>query len=214
MSVRQVILVLTLALSAVASAGAQTTQPYIVSELGGSFGDGGSVPAVGLGFGFLTPRNLGLEIEVSYLPDLDFGDPGLPRIAIFPPITMHASGRIVGLHTHVVGVLPGGGTKLRAFVIGGGGITDVRQRIRIESPVFFTPTFPGTVPPDFPFPFGARVFESSRSETSLVLSAGAGFEYGVTQHLGVGMAVRYQRLFSDPVGLDMARAAARVTWRF
>ena len=193
---------------------AQTSQPYILGEVGGSFGDGGTAPAVALGLGYLTPRNIGFEFEVSYVPELDFGDPGIPRIAIFPPIEIEASGRIVGLQTNIIGILPGGDSKLRAFVVAGGGIADVEQRIRIRGPIF-TPVFPGV--PGLPeVPVVSRVFDRDEtvSETSLILSAGAGFEYGLTDHLGLGMSVRYQRLFSDPSPLDIARVAVRTTWKF
>ena len=196
-----------------APAVAQDAHPYLLGEVGGSFGDGGSAPAVVLGFGYLTPRNVGFEIEVSYVPDLDFGDPGFPRIAIFPPISIDATGRLVGLQTHVIGVLPGSGTKLRAFVLGGGGIMDVEYRLRIDSPIF-TPIGPFTPPVEFPPVFTSRVTETTQSDTGLVLGAGAGFEYALTRQFGVGMAVRYQRVFSDPRDLDLARATARVTWRF
>ena len=211
MHARECILAGLLLLSAVPAI-AQTAQPYLLSEGGGSFGDGGSAPAAVVGFGYLTPRNVGFEIEVSYVPELDFGDPGFPRIAIFPPVNVSSSGRIVSLQTHVVGILPGGGTKIRAFVVGGGGIADVQQRIRVEFPRL-GPILPGI--PGFPFDVGfPRVTEQTQSETSLVLSAGAGFEYRVTDHFGLGMAVRYQRVFSDPRDLDVARVGLRATWRF
>lgn len=205
------LVVLGLSLVVAVPAAAQTAQPYILGEVGGSFGDGGSAPAVGLGFGYLAPRNVGFEMEVSYVPDLDFGDPGIPRIAIFPPVNVFSTGRIVSLQTHVVGILPGGGTKLRAYFTGGSGIADVRQRIRVEFPTL-GPIVPGI--PEFPFEFGARVAENTQSETGLVLGAGAGFEYGVTEHLGLGLSVRYQRVFSDPSNLDLARVGLRATWRF
>lgn len=207
------VLVSALLLAAAAPAAAQTAQPYLIGEGGGSFGDGGSAPAVAVGFGYLTPRNVGFEIEVSYVPELDFGDPGLPRIAIFPPITITATGRIIGLQTNVIGILPSGGTKLRAFVLAGGGVADVEQRIQIQTPIF-TPVFPGSVLPDFPVLIDVAAREQRQSDTNLVLSAGAGFEYGLTDHLGLGMSVRYQRVFANPRALDLARAAVRATWRF
>lgn len=214
MFLRRVLVFFVLALVVTGPASAQNPQPYIVAEGGGSFGDGGAAPAVALGFGYLTPRNIGFEIEVSYVPDLDFGDPGLPRIAIFPPLTITSTGRIVGLQTNVIGMLPGGGTKLRAFVLAGGGVADVQQRIRVESPLLI-PGIPGfPVSPEFPFGFDFRVTERRYSDTSLVLGAGAGFEYALTRRLGLGTSIRFQHVFSDPEGLNLARASVRATWRF
>ena len=202
---------------------AQDAQPYIVGEAGGSFGDGSAAPALAIGFGYRTAHNFGFEIEASVVPDLNFGDPGIPRIAIYPPVTIESTGRIVALQTHVVGVLPNGGSKLRAFLLAGGGIADVERRIRIEVPPF-TPVFPGIperpdlppgfVIPDLPGIFGGFQSDRRASETSLVLSGGAGFEYALTPHFGLGMSVRYQHVFSDPEALDIARLGARVTWTF
>lgn len=195
-----------------AGARAQSLQPYIVGEGGGWFGDGGSTGAVAAGFGVLTPQNFGFEIELSYLPGLDFGDPGDPRIAIFPPIGLEVTGRVVALQTHVVGVLPGGGNRLRAVVLAGGGIADVERRIRI-SRGFVPPIFtPGLL--DVPVLLPPSDFEARQSETALVLSAGTGLEYRVTSKVGLGVSLRYQRVFSDPTDIDGARVAARVTWRF
>jgi opacity protein-like surface antigen len=210
---RLILVALVLSSSLARSVAAQDAEPYVLGDVGGSFGDGGSAPAVALGFGYLTPHRVGFEIEVSYVPDLDFGDPGFPRIAIFPPITIQSTGRLVGLQTHVVGVLPGSGTKLRAFVLGGGGIADVEQRIRFESPLAL-PDLGLVFGRQDPSVFGPRTSNLTQSETSLLLSAGAGVEYALTQHFGLGMSVRYQHVFSDPRELDLARAGARVIWRF
>jgi opacity protein-like surface antigen len=202
----------TLALSVSATVvHAQSLQPYIVGEGGGWFGDGGATGAVAVGFGMLTPRNIGFEIEVSYVPGLDFDD-DVAVIAIFPPISIDTSGRIIGLQTHVIGMLPGSGTKLRAFVLAGGGVADLERRVSISrGDVLFSPT--GLTPPPYPIPFEFDT-EAEDSDAVLVLSAGAGFEYSVTRNLALGTSVRYQRLFSEPERLDGARVAARATWRF
>ena len=214
------ILVSVLLLAATSPARAQDAQVYILGEAAGSFGDGGAAPAAAVGVGYLTPRRIGFEIELSYVADLDFGDPGYPRIAIYPPISIEASGRMVGLQTNVIAVLPGGGTRLRAFVLGGGGVADLQHRIRVQAPALFRsvavfPVCPGVPPlPDFAALSTALDAEYTRSETALVLSAGAGFEYAVTRRLGAGLSVRYLHLFSDPGALDLARVGARLTWRF
>ena len=226
MPLSRLTVLLVLLLAVAAPARAQNAQAYIFGEFGGSFGDGSMAPAIATGFGYLTPRNFGFEIEVSFVPEMDFGDPGLPRIAIYPPITFESTGRLISLETHVIGVLPNGGSKLRAFVLAGGGIADLRLTNRIHIPPFGLPTFPDLPPfPDVPpFPgFDPRSFpelflgfdqEITSSETSMVLSAGAGFDYAVTRHLGVGMSVRYQHLFNDPMSLDTARVGARASWKF
>lgn len=207
-------LVLALVLGA-SSAAAQPPQAYVFTELGGSFGDGGTQGAVGAGFGYLTSRRVGLELDVSYVPSLDFDDVVVPAIVIFPPINVTASGRIIGLTTHVVGVLPGSGPRLRACVLAGGGIADVERRVRISYEPFVFPDFGAELEAlgltVVPFP---RDVEQRRSHTKVVLSAGGGFEYEVTRRLGLGLTVKYQRLFSDPGAMDNARVGMRVTWGF
>ena len=227
MPLRRLTVLLVFLLAAAAPVRAQNPQPYIFGEAGGSFGDGSTAPAIVTGFGYLTPRNFGFEIEVAFVPGLDFGDPGLPRIAIYPPITFESTGRLISLETHVIGVLPNGGSKLRAFVLAGGGIADLRLTNRIQIPPLVLPVFPDLPAfpdlPGFPGLFDPSQFpelflgvdrEVTSSETSMVLSAGAGFDYALTRHVGLGMSVRYRHLFNDPMSLDQARVGVRASWRF
>jgi hypothetical protein len=213
-SLRRIALGLCLGLALAAPVEAQNPHAYAVGEVGGSFGDGKLGPAVALGVGYMTPKNIGFEIEVAYVPDLDFDDPGFPRIAIFPPIEIESTGRLISLQTNVIAVLPGGGQKLRAFVLGGGGVADVKQEISIRSPLAFTPVFPG-VPGLPPLPPLSLTVSDEISDTNFVLTAGAGFDYEVTSRFGIGTTIRYQHVFGvAPQSLDMARAGIRARWRF
>ena len=192
---------------------------YVLGEAGASFGDGGGAPALAAGFGFLTSRNIGVELEVSYIPSLRF-DEADPLPGLLPFGGVRTSGRVVGLQTQIVAVLPGGGTKLRTFVTGGGGIADVERRVQFSSfPEFLTifeglPQFEGlTTFPDFRLLL-PRDFEQTRSDASLVLSGGAGVEYALTGRFDLGIGLRYQRVFSNPSALDMARLGLRAKWKF
>lgn len=202
-------------LAAAAPARAQNAAPYVLGEVGGSFGDGGAAPAVAVGFGYLTARKIGFEIELSYVPDLDLGDPGIPRIAVFPPITVQSSGRLLSFQTNAVGVLQGSGTKFRAFVLAGGGVADLKQKISVRFPDFDLRFFDnlvglGLVPPPITF----RDVTRETSDANLLLGVGAGIEYEITRRLAVGTSVRYQHVFSEPRSLDLARASIRASWRF
>jgi opacity protein-like surface antigen len=94
-------------------------------------------------------------------------------------------------------------------VLAGGGVADVKQEVFIRG-FAFGPDFPfiGIVDPPIP-----RI-GTELSDTSLVLSAGAGIDYALTRHLGLGTSIRYQHVLSEPRSLDTARASVRVTWRF
>lgn len=213
---------------------AQAQEPhryYLVGEAGGSFGDGGSTPATALGFGFLPSRNFGVELEVSYIPGLDSMDRTGFGNGFRLPFDIEASRRVVGLQTHVVGILPAGDTKLRAFVTGGGGVTNVEHRVRV-SPGDLLGGLPHGLPAGFPqgfsgfpgFPglsdFSAfsiglpSEIEQTRSDASLVLSAGGGIEYAVSRNVGLGLVARYQRVFTNPNALDMARVGLRARLNF
>jgi hypothetical protein len=84
------------------------------------------------------------------------------------------------LQTNVIGVLPGSGTRLRAFVDAGGGIADVHRRVHLKEsiPVFLPlpDLFTNPVFPDITFTTIERDISSSQS--ALV----SGLEGGSTTH--------------------------------
>jgi hypothetical protein len=206
------------------TAAAQAAGPYVTGHIGMSGGDGGGSVATGGAVAYMMPRRLGFEIEVSVSPGLDFGSLGAPEpppivVPGQPPFdfSVRATGRLVTFQTNVVGLVASEG-RLRVFVAGGGGIANLHQDLRLRFPeIVLPPGFdfmnpgPGVIPP---IEFVTRERRVSRSENALCLNAGGIIEFVVNPRLGVGADVRYVHGFFSDNGLNIARVAARASWRF
>ena len=100
---------------------------------------------------------------------------------------------MVWLQTNVVATLVDAG-KLRAAIIAGGGVVNVRREITYSFPVptlIFTSTM---LPLPPPFPFDTTV---TSTETAMSLNAGGVVDYEMTKHLRVGVDARYMHAFLD-----------------
>lgn len=198
--------------------------PYIVGAGGGLLGEQNTGSA-SLGFGYMTPRGFGLEVELAWSPSIlqppDLAIAELPSITgptgitVFPTPEISVKSRLLTLQTNVVGVLGARGSRLSAIVEAGGGVADVHRDAHIKT---FTPQFPSfsdlLAGRPFELTFTPTEREVSSSETSLVLGAGGGFEYAIAEHLALGGRVRYQHVFASGDALDHARVEARVRWKF
>jgi hypothetical protein len=127
-----------------AVAAQQTDGPYVVGGAGGVFGD--VTGSFSVGFGYLTPRRVGLEghaflvafgVGTAAAADRDLASTGrhcgVPRAPVERPVSL------LTLQTNIIGVLPASGTRLRAFVEAGGGIADQNRRLHIEQSVPVVP---------------------------------------------------------------------------
>ena len=91
---RRILIAIAICASPLAAA-AQTGGPYVAGHIGMTGGDGGASPAAGGSVGYMMPRRLGFEIEVSVSPGLDSAISARPnrprsscpgsRPSIFPP---------------------------------------------------------------------------------------------------------------------------------
>lgn len=196
--------------------------PYLTGSGGGLFGDANTTGSLSLGFGYMTARRIGLEIELAWAPSIlkqpdariATSEPVFSDIAIFPPIELRTRSRLLTLQTNVVGVLPGSGTRLRAFVDAGGGIADVHRRTHLRTAIPNFPDFSDTLSGHgfSPIRFSPIERDFSSSVAALVLGGGGGFEYALGERISVGTHVRYQHLFTSGDALDMARLEGRLRW--
>jgi hypothetical protein len=132
-----------------------------------------------------------------------------PSTLIFPFPDFSVSGRLVSIQTNAVGEIVTT-RRIRAIVTGGGGVATLRRRTHLR-----------ILPLNLPLPLG-QPFEQfepydqviSTSETGMSLGGGLTMEYRLTRRLGLAADVRYQHVFLDPAGLDLARVGTRLTWRF
>jgi Outer membrane protein beta-barrel domain len=199
----------------------QTDGPYLVSSAGGIFGDGRTTGSFSVGFGYMTPRRVGLEVELAWSPSI-LKTPNLPTLTTpfpsdlvgFSPPELRVRSRLLTLQTNVVGVLPASSSQLRAFVDAGGGIADLHRRAHIKQSIPVLPPNPFTTPVFPPLTFTTFERDISSSQSALVLGAGGGFDYALGAHAGLGTHVRYEHLFTSGEGLDEARVEARLTWKF
>ncbi|MFL5639630.1 MAG: hypothetical protein ACJ78M_09655 [Gemmatimonadaceae bacterium] len=199
----------------------QADGPYLAGSAGAMFGDA-NTSSFSVGFGYLTPRRIGLEVALSWspsileTPDAEIPPSPFPILPGFPSFDVHVRSRLLTLQTNVIGVLPASGKRLRAYVEAGGGIADLHRRVHIKesipvlpplSDLFTNPVFPNLT-------FTTLERDISSSQSALVLGAGGGFDYTLGAHIGLGTRVRYEHLFMSVEPLDEARLEARFQWMF
>ena len=197
-------------LASAGSAAAQSPGPYVTGHVGATGGDGGGALITGAAAGYMSPRRLAFELEVSVSPDVEFPAPPFAILSIFPAPTFDVEGRMVWLQTNVVATLVDAG-KLRAAVIGGGGVVNVRREITYDFPVptLIFSSLPSTLLPP-PFPDNRTV---TSTETAMSLNVGGVVDYEMTKHLRVGVDARYVHAFlNEP--MKAARVTGRVQWQF
>jgi hypothetical protein len=223
-NVKEALLAVAVLLAATPAVAQESAGPYLIGSGGGVFGDAHTTGSLSVGFGYLTPRRVGLEVDLAWSPSvleqpdvrIATSQPIFSDVAIFPPIELRVRSRLLTLQTNVIGVLPGSGPRLRAFVEAGGGIADLQRRTHYTASIPVLPPLddifsrPGL--PTVTFTTIDRDFTST--DTSLVLGAGGGFEYGIGEHMSAGTHVRYQHLFTNGEALDMARLEGRVRWKW
>jgi opacity protein-like surface antigen len=145
-----------------------------------------------------------LELEGSYQTKLDLGDfPNCPPDAICAAVrggTFSLHGRIASLSGNVVAQLPVHAAWVRPYLVAGAGVAHVRREQRDN----FLP------------------FRSTTTSTSPLLTLGGGVEFPVVRSVALGIDLRYQRIFGEPVfgrtdiapDLNLTRLGGSVTYRF
>ena len=191
------------------TAAAQPAGPYLAGQIGTSAGDGGAALMTGVAVGYMSPKRLAFELEISVSPSLDFDPPPVSILAIVPP-RFESQGRMIWFQSNALGTLVDAG-KLRVAVAGGGGVANLHREITYSLIAFTSVTiFPPTLPPP-PIDFGERTI--TQSETALALNGGGIVDYELTRHLRIGADVRYMHaFFSEP--WQAGRVTARVQWQF
>ena len=192
------------------TAAAQPAGPYLASQIGTSAGDGGAALMTGVAVGYMSPKRLAFELEITVSPSLDFDPPPVSILAIVPPPRFESQGRLIWFQSNAIGTLVDAG-KLRVAVAGGGGVANLQREITYSLITFTSVTiFPPTLPP-LPIDFGERTI--TQSDTALALNGGGIVDYELTRHLRIGADVRYMHaFFSEP--WQAGRVTARVQWQF
>jgi opacity protein-like surface antigen len=202
------------------AASAQMGIPYVAGHIGSSAGDGGAALAGGATVGYITPRRLGFELEISAAPDLDFGDLGLagniPALPVRVPLpTIEARGRLLTFQTNATAALPAS-SRIRAYVGAGGGIANLQQDILYRLPILVPPVNPDfTNGPVLIQPvFNTIEQRVSRTENALCLNVGGAVDYVLGSRLALGFDARYTHAFFDRESVHTARFGVRLRWQF
>ena len=198
-----------LLLIGIGTAAAQPAGPYVAGHVGTSAGDGGAALMTGAAVGYMSPKRLAFELEITISPSLDFDPPPITILAIFPPPRFESEGRMIWFQSNAVATLVDAG-KLRVALVGGGGAANLHREVTYSILGFTTlPAFPTVLPP--PFDFGESTI--TQSETALALNAGGIVDYELTRHFRIGADLRYMHaFFSEP--WQAGRLTARVQWQF
>jgi hypothetical protein len=143
-----------------------------------------------------------------------------PLPSIFPQPIFESSGRLITFQTNAL-VSTGSGSRWTITAMAGGGVAHLRRRTRIGFPNIVVPPlgpFSFDTPP-LPFDINRLEFtwterEITTSDSALCLNAGGAVEFALTRRFTAGVDARYLHAFFATGGLDTARVAARLRWRF
>jgi hypothetical protein len=199
------------------SVSAQSEGPYVSGYAGVSAGDGGGGLTAGGAVGYMMPRRLAFELEVSSTPDLDLGDLGtsnsVPTTGIIPVRTLDVTGRLIAFQTNATVALTSGG-KLQVSVVGGGGVANLRQDLVYQFPDIVIPPLDPNNPVFLPIEVTLVERRVSRSENALCLNIGGIVDYALSRRISLGVDARYMHGFFNPEALKTGRVAARIRWQF
>jgi outer membrane protein with beta-barrel domain len=181
-------------------ASAQTTggATRIGGFVSGAVGSGQSTTAVGLSGSYkFTPR-FGVEGDLTHLSDLTVVEfvPTCLTGAVCGPGSFHA--RVSSVTANLVANVPIGVPGVRAYVAAGGGMAHIRRDVR---------------------GLGSCNPCERPGENTPIISAGGGVDFLVWRGLGLGLDVRYQRVYEDesnfrPAIKHLTRIGSLVSYRF
>lgn len=192
---------------------------HVAVAAGVAAGTGGPAPAVVVSAGFQPSPRIGFAVELSVIPQLDFGtreigpEPldGFDPQPAFPITTITSTGRLTAVQVNVIVPIATVG-KLRVSAVAGGGTAGLRTRVHLHRDAF---TFPGISIPEFDLPgltLPAQDITRSASATGLALNTGGLVEYALKPHVGLAMDLRYLHT-SASRDINIFRAAGHVIWR-
>jgi hypothetical protein len=198
---------------------------HVAAGGGLSLGTGGPAPAVTVAAGYQPSPRIGFALELSVIPELDFGRRELPEILSITPLpalpktVLTSTGGLTAVQVDVIVPITTAG-KLRISAVAGGGTASLRTRIHLHRDAFTFPTLPGVslpesfvLPPLPPLTLPAQDLTQTGTTTGLALNTGALLDYALSAKIGFGVDVRYLHT-SASRDIDIARTLARVVWRF
>ncbi len=193
-----------------------------VTHLSGDGGGGESWPWFD-GVAALGARYAGGALPEDY-PPLGAGDNVTP-VSVVPPIGIEDRGRdVTTFLTRFTVEFPVADGRLFPYLTGGGGVSRVTERFTlVADPIPWIPLASAGARRLQNARYGGaagRVVDTTfwpgpgRSEIGLSLVVGGGVDVRLWRGLGVGVDLRWLRVFRSFDALDMAQATSRVSYRF
>jgi opacity protein-like surface antigen len=166
--------------------------------------------------GYRFNRVFGLGAEVTVVPSLT---PGTPRSTALPaadfltvPLKFdEEGGHAVVFTTNVRLELPVGSARILPYIVGGGGVGQVRERVRTVVSFSPSPSPPGIVVP-LVLPAPTTVVLKSDS-TDLALTIGGGVSFPIIKLMSIDAEARYLSLLGRR-DFNVGRFGGGVTFRF
>lgn len=176
-------------------------------------------PSIAGAFAYRLNRFVGFGVEVTFVPELK------PDVAALGQSTLSTSGgsavvvTSISVPTSAVSGTDGRGTvfttnvrfelpsttaRVIPYVIGGGGIANVKETFSITLPV------PG-IPPGIPVVIPPQLV--TQSSTDLALTLGGGVSVLVAAHVSIDVDLRYLRLVANR-DLNVGRFGGGLSYRF
>jgi opacity protein-like surface antigen len=171
--------------------------------------------AIAGGIGYRVNRFVGFGVEVTSVPVLKPDAATLRSATIIDslgsavvfnsvagPTVSASDGRAIVFTTNVRIELPTIAKRFVPYVVGGGGIANIKDNFTVTLPVP-VPGIPVVIQPQ----------AVTQSSTNLVLTAGGGASILMTGHVSVDVDVRYLRLIASR-DLNVGRFGIGVSYRF
>jgi opacity protein-like surface antigen len=168
--------------------------------------ESGIKPAGAVAVGFGVNRLASVGVEVTVVPTLKPDGDARDRVALAAPVGMTSAasgGRATIFTTNVRVEIPAVGTRIIPYVIGGGGVANVKEDFTIGLAGSGASATQVVNP-------RASLTESS---TALALTAGGGVSVVIAQHLSLDADARYVRLISGR-DLNVRRFGVGLSYRF
>jgi opacity protein-like surface antigen len=171
--------------------------------------------AIAGGIGYRVNRFLGFGLEITSVPALkpdratlrsatvidSLGSAAVLNSAAGPTVT-GSDGRAIVFTTNVRVELPSIATRVLPYVVGGGGIANIKDNFTVTLPL-----------PVSGIPIVIQPQAATQSSTNLALTAGGGASILITSHVSVDVDLRYLRLIATR-DLNVGRFGIGLSYRF
>jgi opacity protein-like surface antigen len=167
--------------------------------------DASTETAVAAAIGVRLNRVAGIGVEVTFVPALkpDVASLDQSRFPASNGSVSGSGGRATIFTTNARIDLPTLTTRVSPYVVGGGGVANLKESFTIAGPASVAGSIPVVIPPR----------AATQSSTALALTLGGGVSVVIAPHLSLDADARYVRLMSTR-DLNIRRFGVGLSYRF